>query len=94
MKVPAVVGVPVIVIVLFAQVAVTPSGKPVGVPIPIKPKVEDTVPVDMEWLIVVNGVFMHKVGVEGDELTIKLAAETVMVPVALTFPLPPVRGML
>ena len=35
MNVPDAVGVPLIVIVLDAQVAVTPNGNPVGVPIPV-----------------------------------------------------------
>jgi hypothetical protein len=38
-NVPAAVGVPLIVIVLPAHAAVTPDGKPVGVPIPVAPVV-------------------------------------------------------
>ena len=39
MKVPAAVGVPLIVITLLAQTAVTPAGKPVAVPMPVAPVV-------------------------------------------------------
>ena len=39
MKVPLLVGVPLIVIVFEANVAETPFGKPVGVPIPVAPVV-------------------------------------------------------
>ena len=40
MKVPVVVGVPLIVITSADQTAVTPEGKPVAVPIPVAPVVE------------------------------------------------------
>jgi hypothetical protein len=64
------VGVPLIVIVLDAQLAVTPAGKPVGNPIPMAPVVD--------IVIDVIGVPMQSVGL--DE-----AAETVLfgVPVML-----------
>ena len=39
LKVPAAVGVPVIVITSDAQAAVTPAGKPVADPIPVAPVV-------------------------------------------------------
>jgi len=39
LKVPVTVGVPIMVIVLAAQLAVTPSGNPVGVPIFVAPVV-------------------------------------------------------
>ncbi len=39
MKVPAAVGVPLIVITLLAQTAVTPAGNPVAVPMPVAPVV-------------------------------------------------------
>ena len=39
MNVPDTVGVPLIVMVFDAQVAVTPAGNPVGVPIPVAPVV-------------------------------------------------------
>ena len=45
---------PLIVIVLLAHAAVTPAGKPVAVPMPVAPVVV--------WVIFVNVVFIHKVG--------------------------------
>ena len=39
MKVPAAVGVPLIVITLLAQTAVMPAGNPVAVPMPVAPVV-------------------------------------------------------
>ena len=53
---PAAVGVPLIVIVLDAQKAVTPPGRPVAVPIPVAPVVM--------WVIEVRAVLMHRVGAE------------------------------
>jgi hypothetical protein len=41
----------------------------------------------------VNGVLMHRVGLEEAAPTV-LVVDTVMVPVALTLPQPPSRGML
>ena len=43
------------VMVLLAQAAVTPAGKPVAVPIPVAPVVV--------WVILVNAELTHKVGV-------------------------------
>ena len=85
MNVPDAVGVPLIVIVLVAHVAVTPVGKPVATPIPVAPVVV--------WVIAVSAVLLHKVGVLDAALTV-LAGVTVIVPVALTVPQPPVTGML
>ena len=85
MKVPLAVGVPLIVIVLLAQAAVTPAGKPVAVPIPVAPVVV--------LVIFVNAVLIHKVGVL-DAVPGVFAAVTVIVPVALTEPHPPASGML
>ena len=84
MKVPDAVGVPLIVIVLDAQVAVTPAGRPVAVPIPVA-----TVVV---CVIAVSGVLVQMVGVE-EAAEAVLASTTVMVPVAFTLPHPPVNGM-
>ena len=84
MKVPEAVGVPLIVRVFEAQAAVTPAGRPVAVPIPVAPVVV--------WVIAVSAVLMHRVGVEEAVLTV-LSSVTVIVPVALTLPQPPVRGM-
>ena len=73
------------VIVLEAQAAVTPVGKPDGLPIPVAPVVA--------MVIVVISVLIHKVG---DELAIAavLAGVTIIVPVADTVPQPPVNGMM
>ena len=85
MNVPDAVGVPLIVIVLAAHAAVTPAGNPVAVPIPVAPVVV--------CVIAVNAVLIHNVGVLDAALTV-FAGVTVMVPVALTLPHPPVTGML
>ena len=84
MKVPAAVGVPLIVIVLDAQVAVTPAGRPVAVPIPVAPVVV--------WVIAVRAVLVQMIGVEEAEPTV-LSGVTVMVPEAFTVPHPPVSGI-
>ena len=70
--------------VFAAQLADTPEGNPVAVPIPVAPVVV--------WVIAVNGVLMHNVGVDEAVPTV-LAGFTVIVPVAFTVPHPPVRGM-
>ena len=85
MNVPDAVGVPLMVIVLVAHVAVTPVGKPVAVPIPVAPVVV--------CVIAVSAVLIHNVGVLDGALTV-LAGVTVIVPVALTVPQPPDNGML
>ena len=74
-----------IVIVLVAHTAVTPAGRFVGVPIPVAPVVE--------CVIAVSGVLIHSVGVE-DAAAAVILAVTVIVPVALAVPQPPVNGML
>jgi hypothetical protein len=81
--VPDAVGVPLIVIVLAAQAAVTPDGNPVAVPIPVAPVVI--------CVIGVRAVLIHNVGVDEATPTV-LTGVTVIVPVALTVPQPPVRG--
>ena len=53
---PVSVGVPLIVIRLADQLAVTPAGSPMGVPMPVAP--EDTM------VILVRGVLTQRVGVE------------------------------
>ena len=63
MNIPVSVGVPAIVIELDNQVAITPVGKPVGVPIPVAPVVV--------CVTVGKTVWIH---IEGD----KLAAVTVL----------------
>ena len=76
-------GVPLIVIVLLAQAAVTPAGKPTAVPIPVAPVVV--------WVILVKAALTFKVGVldaAPAELTV-----TVIVQVAFILPQPPVNGI-
>ena len=85
MNVPEVVGVPLIVIMFAAQEAVTPVGNPEAAPIPVAPVVVK--------VTAVKAVLIHKVGVEDAEPTV-LSAVTVIVPMAATFPQPPVNGML
>ena len=81
MNTPAVVGVPLMVIVLDDQAALTPEGKPVAVPMPVAPVVV--------WVILVKAVFIYKVG-EAD------AAPAVLIAVTVTTaePLFPVPAML
>ena len=67
------------------QLAVTPAGSPVAVPTPVAPVVV--------CVILVNAVFKHKLCEEEAALTV-LIGVTVMIPVALTVPQPPVIGML
>ena len=81
----AVVGVPVMVIILPDHAALTPAGSPVAAPMPVAPVVG--------WVMAVSGVFTQSVGVE-DGAAAVLAGVTVIVPVALTVPQPPVSGML
>ena len=85
MKVPEAVGVPLMVMVLLAQAAVTPAGSPVAVPMPVAPMVA--------CVIFVNAVLIHKVGVL-EAAPAVLSGVTVIVPVAFTVPQPPVNGML
>ena len=84
MKVPAAVGVPVMVITSLAQLAVTPAGKSVAVPIPVAPVVA--------MVISVRAVFTQIVGVELAVPAV-LSPVTVIVPVAFTVPHPPVNGI-
>ena len=76
---------PFIVIVLDAKDAVTPTGNPVAAPMPVAPVVV--------WVISANAVLIHSVGFD-DAAPAVLFAATVIVPVALTVPQPPVNGML
>ena len=88
---PVAVGVPLMVIILLAQVALTPAGKPLE---PEPPAFDIPVaPVVVCVIEVVNAVLIHNVGVLDAALTV-LTAVTVMVPVAFTFPQPPVKGIL
>jgi len=72
------------VIVFDAKAAVTPAGKPVAVPIPVAPEVV--------CVILVKVVFRQRVGVL-EATPAVLLAFTVIVPVALTLPHPPVNGI-
>ena len=83
---PAIEGVPVIVITFDAQVAVTPVGKFVGVPIPVASVVA--------WVVLVNAVLIHNVGVVLAVPAVISSVTTIIVPVAFTVPQPPVKGML
>ena len=85
MNVPLAVAVPLMVIVFDAHTAVTPAGNPVAVPIPVAPVVA--------CVIFVKAVFIQSVGVE-EATPAVLFGVTVIVPVALTEPQPPVNGML
>ena len=82
MNVPDAVGVPLIVMVFDAHDAVTPAGSPVAVPIPVAPVVV--------CVMAVSAELIQSVGVEDAALTV-LFGVTVMVPVAVTVPQPPVK---
>jgi hypothetical protein len=73
------------VMVFDAQLAVTPAGNPVAVPIPVAPVV-----VCVTFVI---AVLTHTDGVE-DPAPAVFAAVTIIVPVALAVPHPPVNGIL
>ena len=81
---PDAVGVPLIVMILEAQVAATPAGKP-----------DEVIPVAsvVLWVILGSTVLIHTVGLIEATLAV-LAAVTTIVPVAFTLPQPPVNGML
>ena len=78
------------VIVFNAQAAVTPAGKPFAPDIPSL--LMPLAPV-VAWVILVSRVFTHKVGVLDGKPAV-LTGVTVIVPVALTAPHPPVNGIL
>lgn len=84
-KVPLSEGVPLMVIASSAQAALTPAGKPLAAPMPVAPVVS--------CVMAVSVVLMHKVGV-AEAVPAVLSGVTVIVPVALTLPQPPVSGML
>ncbi len=74
------------VMVLPDHTAVTPAGNPVGVPIPVAPVVV--------WVIAGdNAVLIHTAGVDDAAVTV-LFDIIVTVPVAVTVPHPPVKGIL
>ena len=70
--------------VLAAQAAVTPAGKPVAVPMPVATAVV--------CVIAVRAVLMQSVGVE-EATPAVLSGVTVIVPVAFTLLHPPVSGI-
>ena len=77
-------------IVLDAKLADTPAGKPLA---PDTPLLLIAVAPVVVWVIAVNAVFTHKVGVELAAPTV-LFGLTTIVPVAFTVPQPPVNGMM
>jgi hypothetical protein len=84
LNVPLALGVPLIVITLDDQAALTPAGKPDADPIPVAPVVA--------CVIFVSAVLIHNVGVD-EAAPAVLSALTVIVPLALTLPHPPVNGI-
>ena len=81
---PLSVGAPLIVIILEAQAAVTPFGRPVALPILVAPVVV--------CVIFKIAVFTHTVGL--DEATPAVfEGITTIVPTALTLPQPPINGI-
>ena len=87
---PDAVGVPLTVIVLAAHVADTPAGKPFapGIPSFVIP-----VALTVVCVILVSTVLIHSVGVEDGAVTVMIGV-TVIVPVALIAPHPPVISIL
>ena len=72
------------VIVSANHWAVTPAGRPVAIPMPVEPVVV--------CFILVNMELTHKVGVEDAALAV-LPGKMIILPVAFTFPQPPVNGI-
>jgi hypothetical protein len=79
------VGVPLIVIVLLDHEAVTPVGNPVAAPILVAPVVVKVIVGDI-------AVFEQYVPL-GAALVAVIIGVTVIVPIALAVPQPPVRGI-
>ena len=78
------------VIVLEAQCADTPAGKPLA---PVTPSFVIPVAPVVAMVILVNAVLIQRVGVDEGAPAVLLAV-TVIVPVAFTLPQPPVNAML
>ena len=76
--------------VLDAQCADTPAGNPLA---PDTPSFDMPVARVVVWVIAVNAVLIHSVGALEPAPAV-IFAVTVIVPVALTVPQPPVNGML
>jgi hypothetical protein len=79
------VGVPLMRMVSELNVALTPDGKPVGMPMPVAPVVV--------CVMVVRAILIQIVGVD-DAALVVFVCMTVIVPVAFILPHPPVNGML
>ena len=86
-KVPDALGVPLMVIVLEAQPAVTPAGSPVGVPIPVAPFVA--------CVMAVRAVLRQSVGVDEAAPTVFTALKVAMAPdhCELVLMVPPVAAV-
>ena len=82
MNIPETVGIPLMVIVIAAQAAVTPVGKPVATPIPIAPVVV--------CVMAVSGVLMHSVGVEEAAVTVLFGVTVIVVDADAVNPFPSV----
>ena len=83
---PVADGVPLIVITLPDQAAVTPAGNPVAVPMPVA--------LVVACVIFVKAVFTVSVGVDDAAAAAQAGvALTVIPPIAFTLPQPPVRGI-
>ena len=78
------------VIVLAAQCADTPAGKPLA---PATPSLEIAVAPVVVMVILVSAVLIHSVGVDEGAPAV-FAGVTVIVPVAFTAPQPPVNAIL
>ena len=87
---PDAVGVPLMVMILDAHVALTPAGKPFA---PVTPSFAMPVAPVVAMVMLVKAVLIHKVGDEEGAPAV-LFGVTIIVPVALTLPQPPVNGML
>jgi hypothetical protein len=85
LNIPSAVGVPLMVIVLDAHAAVTPDGNPVAVPIPVAPVVV--------CVMLVKAELIRNVGELDGAAAVIATFITLMVPVALTVPQPPVKGI-
>ena len=91
MKIPAAVGVPLMVITFAVHVALTPAGKPFA---PDTPLLEIPVAPVVVWVMFVKAISLQSVGVDDAAETV-LTGVTMMVPVALdVLTQPPVNGIL
>lgn len=81
---PEAVGIPLMVMVLPNQLALTPAGKPEAVPIPVASVVV--------CVMLVIAVLIQTVGELEAGVTV-LSGLTVITPVALIVPQPPVNGI-